>query len=165
MWFMHGCLISVHASRTYAHVQDFVIARSVTVTLSSGICITVILAQGSWLLICLAIMPRARTCQLCFRHRSFFRRLCVACRRFVAPGCRPEHCLWMDIPGGPVPRGLCWLCAPRCIPPKIHLFGRDLSHVWHLVSSWANGPSEWPSPSGSPIAMRSWSSSESADAV
>ena len=165
MCFMHGCLFSVHASRTYAHVQSFVIVRSVTVTLTPGIRITMILAQGSWLLIWLASMPRARTCQLCFRHRSCYRRLCVACRRFVGPGCLPERCLWVDIPGGPVPRGLCWPCAPRCIPAKIKLLARDLSHVWHLVSGFASVPSVLRSPSRSPIAMRSLSSGESADEV
>ena len=35
-------------------------------------------------------------CQRCRIHRSRYRRQCYDCRRFVAPGCKPEECLAID---------------------------------------------------------------------
>ena len=37
----------------------------------------------------------ARTCQLCWKHTSRYRRLCPICDRLIAPGCLPVQC-WSD---------------------------------------------------------------------
>ena len=42
-----------------------------------------------------ATMARRQLCQVCWAHRSGFRRSCYVCRRRVGPGCRP-YCLAQD---------------------------------------------------------------------
>ena len=36
-----------------------------------------------------------RTCQLCWKHKSKYRRKCPICERLIAPGCMPVQC-WSD---------------------------------------------------------------------
>ena len=59
---------------------------------------------------------RAKTCQVCWMHRSSWRRQCVRCQCMVAPGCYPDNCLAYDFPA-PVGEllGVCRPCAPMHI--------------------------------------------------
>ena len=62
-------------------------------------------------------------CQVCWNHRSRFRRRCKRCWRLVAPGCWPEKCLAEDGDADENATGSvckdCWIAVGARLAPKV----------------------------------------------
>ena len=74
--------------------------------------------------------PRVKPCQVCWKHVSSYRRPCVVCGRYVAPGCWPEGCLFRDYGNF---TGLCKECAKAEVPKKINTLQSTTPRAWREV--------------------------------
>ena len=74
--------------------------------------------------------PKPKRCQICWNHRSSFRRQCIGCQLLVAPGCLPELCLFRDYSAE---RGLCRHCARRQLQVAVQLLAATLPSALDVV--------------------------------
>ena len=75
---------------------------------------------------------RRGMCQVCWHHRSEYRRECIGCHCLVAPGCYPEDCLYRDYG---LFTGLCRPCGKKVLQQSVKRLAATLPQALTCVAA------------------------------